>query len=561
MLPNIYPREQDTTWLNPKQSYPPTHLLNQIDLLAQILGFGPDLSKDQEADRRQIRQQALTKFLNHGGLYMLADPTVREKAFLHRLTPTIGAHAIELDLSVFISELGRYIQTFFTKLVEYPYHLSPELIAYLSDGKIGITHTPLGQDVESKEIPAAFTFVGQFIDHDVTMNGLNLILQQDGPDVPNLASPLIDLDNVYGTWAGRPPAPASQDPKPAPSSQIFSRDKFNLVQDSDGVCDLPRNENGFPVIADLRNDENQLILQVHLLIMRTHNKLVNDFKLNLNDAYIETLFNWQSVVLNDYLPRIIEPSTLARLQRAMNSGDYSSFRYGPFSLGLPHEFAIGFRFGHSQLRSEYQMNRNGPKVPLFDNSQPATGAFFTDLRGGQKLTKPRLIDWDFFANSIKSNRIDSKITDVVFDLPKSTVPDMIKAVRNLPERNLVRSSNIGLCSGEDLQAFYGLPPIPPNEIEPDPDAQTLFSERNGTFATPLFFYFLKEAELFQKISGGATLGKLGSCLVGEVLVSSIVSNPPERNIVQNASWKSRITGKREVKLLDLGNWVSSSSCQ
>lgn len=119
---------------------------------------------------------------------------------------------------------------------------------------------------------------------------------------------------------------------------------------------------------------------------------------------------------------------------------------------------------------------------------------------------------------MKSNAIDSHVTSAVFDLPESTIPDDIKFVGNLAHRNLIRSREIGLCSGEDLAVFYGLSPLTPAQIEPRASKRHLFEE-SGSFSTPLWFYLLREAEL--EGSGGATLGPAGSRLIGEVIAGGI----------------------------------------
>ena len=79
----------------------------------------------------------------------------------------------------------------------------------------------------------------------------------------------------------------------------------------------------------------------------------------------------------------------------------------------------------------------------------------TDLRGSQVLPEEHLIDWNFFGSEkFRGNRIDGKVTSKVFDLPESAIPDDIKFIGNLVHRNLIRSSQVGLCAGEDLAAAY-----------------------------------------------------------------------------------------------------------
>jgi hypothetical protein len=225
---------------------------------------------------------------------------------------------------------------------------------------------------------------------------------------------------------------------------------------------------------------------------------------------------------------------------------------------MPHEFAIGFRFGHSQLRFAYRLNAaNTAPVRLFDNSltsASSTKNVFSDLRGGQDLIADHVIDWPSFLGGtapLKSNRIDGKVTSVVFDLPESVIPDDIKYIGNLPHRNLIRSRQVGLCAGEDLADFYGVTHLPKNKIEPDASAHHLYEEQ-GRFRTPLWYYILKEAEA----AGGphtSRLGKLGSRLIGEVIVGAIAYAP--KNFLATPAWTSVITGSRNVSLLDIATWV------
>ena len=127
------------------------------------------------------------------------------------------------------------------------------------------------------------------------MNAVNLFEVQTG-DVPDNASPLIDLDSVYGPRAMLD----TVTPK-----QLFRPDGRFRLKDHGSYHDLERDAMGNAYISDKRNDENQMILQVHLLVMRTHNTLIEK-GLSLMEAYKETLYNWQSVLLTDYLPQVLD---------------------------------------------------------------------------------------------------------------------------------------------------------------------------------------------------------------------------------------------------------------
>ena len=121
---------------------------------------------------------------------------------------------------------------------------------------------------------------------------------------------------------------------------------------------------------------------------------------------------------------------------------------------MPHEFAIGFRFGHSQLRPAYQLNSGAP-VLLFNNRRVGLQ---DDLRGSRELSAGHVIDWDVFypvkpADEHLSLLIDGRVTPPVFDLPETAIPDDIKFIGNLPHRNLIRSRQIGVVSGEKSRSF------------------------------------------------------------------------------------------------------------
>jgi hypothetical protein len=530
-------------------------------LHAQFRAIQASLARTEPQDSANPVSQVLTGLMKHGGLYTLLD----SEMMTARLSPVFARNSSEAtaaDASAFVSSLGNTVGSFFSHLVNgRAYTIPSSLMSHLAIPGAGTLFSDPAQEqsnpaqFESPDIPAAFTFVGQFIDHDLTMNAVNLFEPQTG-DIRDTASPLIDLDSAYGP----------RTLLTSPSKDIYNHDGSFKLADRGGYFDLTRDKVGNAYISDKRNDENQLVLQVHLLVMRLHNKLIKAGR-SFKDAYLETLFNWQSVVLTDYLPRLIQPQTLTFLLAEIAKPDFGAFKHKPcrdlatgqFHVSMPHEFAIGFRFGHSQLRFAYQMNPASGFVRLFDNSLTSSDAHnnvFSDLRGSQELVAAHVIDWPTFlggANPIKSNRIDGKVTSVAFDLPESTIPDDIKYVGNLPHRNLIRSRQVGVCAGEDLADFYGIPRLSPDQVETDSASHNLYMD-HGRFRTPLWVYLLKEAE----VTASATisrLGKLGSRLVGEVLIGGIAYAP--NSVMNNPAWKSSITGSRDVSLLQLAEWVNS----
>jgi hypothetical protein len=56
-----------------------------------------------------------------------------------------------------------------------------------------------GKDDEESGIPALYTYLGQFIDHDITFDPASVLQKQNDPDaLVDFRTPAFDLDNVYG---------------------------------------------------------------------------------------------------------------------------------------------------------------------------------------------------------------------------------------------------------------------------------------------------------------------------------------------------------------------------
>lgn len=560
-----------------------------IDTLSTRLG-GPF--------RSLPRKSTMSQLMKHGGfqIFTTAGSVI---ARLKRYMPDQE----DAQLAQVAAKITSKAEMFFQRLSEKRYGIPSELISYLTFPHEGTTYTdPAAPEAENPTIPAVFTFVGQFIDHDLTFNGANLFDDQTGTTVPDFASPVIDLDSLYG---GRsyPDDPADMSTKGIITNcDVFNDDmSFKLMRLGTNEYDVTRwmdttepDRVGAAYIFDPRNDENQLILQVHILLMRVHNKLLKmtyeqDKKLNpkhkkdaakaAEEVKAEVIANWQSVVLNDFLPRVCEQDTLTEVLKQVQLPGHGDLKYKPAqdgSLQMPHEFAIGFRFGHSMLRNEYALNSFGP-VQLFNNRDLERKG---DLRGGRALSKDHVIDWDVFYpknefDAELSLKIDSKVTPVVFDLPESTIPDAVKTVGNLPFRNLTRSREIDLACGEDLADFFGIDAakrLTRFQVEPNDEAHYLFEADVDTYAkpggvgeppendplkgvkdtrfkTPLWYYILKEAELQEN---GERLGPLGSRLVAEVICGGIFYG---KDTKFDYRWKSEITKGNVVKLRDLIDFV------
>ncbi len=363
---------------------------------------------------------------------------------------------------------------------------------------IDLAQTMLGEGATEnpKGTTAGYTYFGQFIDHDLTLD--TQPSPTDTVDVEGLVNGrtfAFDLDSVYGGGLEESP-------------ELYDGDRFLIGTATDGVSpDLPRNADGSAIIAEARNDENLIISQIQLSFLRLHNSLVDE-GISFGEAQQTVISAYQYVVLNDYLPQIVGQDAVDQaLSQSVSDGIYQpGSKDSPIT---PVEFSVAaFRFGHSQIRNGYAINdTNGALVFSLDPDVP-------DLRGGRQLPSDFIIDFNNFFSELPresdenpaqiGEAIDTKISESLFNLP---IPGVAGSGSNvLAYRNLVRGSFYDLPSGEAVAEAMGLPVV----------GEPVFDE-----GTPLWYYMLREAEL---TSGGAELGPVGGAIVAEVFVDLLRLN-------------------------------------
>jgi hypothetical protein len=112
---------------------------------------------------------------------------------------------------------------------------------------------------DNENIPAGFTYLGQFVDHDITLDTTTLSEQPIDPlAVFNFRTPKLELDSLYGIGPGCQPYMYE---RTAPERMIVGTTVTGRG-DPDIPAgmpnDLPRSGQGFALIGDPRNDENLL---------------------------------------------------------------------------------------------------------------------------------------------------------------------------------------------------------------------------------------------------------------------------------------------------------------
>jgi hypothetical protein len=380
---------------------------------------------------------------------------------------------------------------------------------------------PLPIDTNPK-IPTGFSFVGQFIAHDLTFDAHSTLTQPHDPaTVTNFRTPALDLDSMYG--AG-----------PVASAHLYDKGSGNtkFLIDMDAPWDLPRNEQQVAIISDPRGDQTVIAAQMFQAFLRFHNAVVEALQQQVvaplelfNQAQRLVRWHYQWLIVHEYLPLIAGQDLVEELLDQRRGRRFFKWQHAPF---MPVEFAAAaFRFGHSQTRPTYVVNRRFAAslfaVPTPNNPNPE------DLSGGKR--DPRMImHWpNFFNLSVDppgpSMLIDTRLPSTLFRLPfkESESPNI---PMTLPGRTLLRHLTFGLPSGQDVARAMRADPLTPGELS---DMQPFGFQHS----TPLWFYVLREAE---KRAAGEQLGPVGARIVAEVIIGLLEADQ-RSYLAQNPRWQ------------------------
>jgi hypothetical protein len=417
------------------------------------------------------------------------------------------------------------------------------------------THKHIQDDEENAGISAGYTYLGQFIDHDITFDPASSLQQQNDPNaLVDFRTPRLDLDSLYGRG-------------PDDLPYMYDGNKFRLgrplfaLDTATNAQDLPRyvdpNDPTAPrraLIGDKRNDENVIVSQLHGAMLRFHNKLVDqDPQAPFRDIQQQVRWHYQWIVVNDFLMKICGEKTVKDILPHLgkhrpiweNEPRFAVFKYRdtPF---MPVEFSVAaYRFGHSMVRPIYRLNTQlrGGANPLeatrSEIERGLEGRFFIfagvqnrGLNGFDEFPKQWAIDWSLFFDIDGSGtrggkermqpayKIDTSLVNPVGFLPEFSKPslpskddptvielqnvpvDPVMNPSNLAQRNLLRGVSMGLPSGQDVARAMGVAPIADGDLRVgkavvgDVSKNQPLAELDPSFAdnAPLWFYVLAEAQ-------------------------------------------------------------------
>lgn len=398
---------------------------------------------------------------------------------------------------------------------------------------------------ENFDIPAGYTYLGQFIDHDITFDPVSSLDRLNDPDaLTDFRTPRLDLDCLYGR--GPDDQPYMYDPADMRKFVLGEPMTFNGMPSN--TKDLPR-FNKRALIGDKRNDENVIVSQLQGAFLQFHNKIVDQMGKDASFADIQRQVRWhyQYIVLNDFLPRICGRSIINKILPHLDSKQtifdlppQLNFYHWKNDAFIPIEFsAAAYRFGHSMVRPIYRLNTEldvGGSLIGEDESLRGRHLIFAGvskraLNGFGTFPKEWAIDWELFFGDINqckfdkarvqpSYKIDSSMVNPLGFLPEFSDVDKVEPLdrltkdnfqapkkddantNNLALRNLRRGAMMGLPSGQDIARAMGLTPLSPDQIligkalheNGDFDAKPIKTIAPALAeCTPLWAYILAEA--------------------------------------------------------------------
>ena len=452
-------------------------------------------------------------------------------------------------------------------------------------------------DSADPSIPAGFTYLGQFVDHDLTMDrtGTQLGEEVNLDDLVQGRSPALDLDSVYGRGPddrndrlfyaadGVKLKIGTTSPTPFPDARVdVALEGFDLPRvGASGTTEAERRR---PLIPDTRNDENLVVAQTHLAFIRFHNRAVDELALRgltgrrlFTTAREQVVRHYQWMLRTDFLPRVVDPAIVDDVftngRRFFETKGRDRAPHGSHPT-MPLEFSVAaYRLGHSMIRGAYQWNRvfnsNGPggvatlfllfvftgtsgnfnpgstlpdlDNPDFDSVDTLPTNWIADFRRLYDFTeadRPDLVPPTADGGNV-TQRIDSLLVNPLTQLPAGTFDGRGSTIpeiqRNLAFRNLTRAGMVRLASGQQMAEFLGVPPLTEEQILVGNQGVTLDALTDAQKAAVTAATPLWFYVLREAEFNNGRLGQVGGRIVAEVFHRAMEGS--RTSIVREPSWR------------------------
>jgi len=422
-------------------------------------------------------------------------------------------------------------------------------------------------------IPAAYTYFGQFVFHDMVFSRVFGVPNAGGQmhHLRNAVSQGLDLSGLYGRGpevdghlydSVREGGPACLFPLGLPCHKTDLPDGTVLREPSGSGVDLPRLDmtGSFvsvkgrskpyrPLVADPRNDDNLILSQLLATLMNIHNRLVSvqptgdnrRTALAYDNARRFLISFYRHIVVNDYLRRILDPGIWTHFfDRVEGVARQTEALQRP--PGLPLEFTFGAsRFAHGMVRQFYRVNAG------FDDPPGTLDKVlsFSSLRpdGDVPVEATWLVDWKRFASDRDEQSVQRARRISPFFASALASSELAAETEGEP-RSVAFMDNwrcyeLGLPSGQTFakalrQKLVGrvdVPELKDDDILPTPACVARFryhaDRLKRAFAaaprfltdTPLSYYVLQESSVLG--DDGSRLGPVGSYIIGATVAASL----------------------------------------
>jgi len=325
------------------------------------------------------------------------------------------------------------------------------------------------QNSRSSTIPAGYTYLAQFIAHDLTFNGFTIPGEKKSKN-QNFRTPALDLDSVYG-----------KNPSTSPYLYDFKencilfklnkrtfkttikrnkRDKYDAYFE---YLDLPRYDE-VALIPDPRNAEHILLRSLQLLFMIYHNtltkKIIKKKKDNIDPFHLfseikkNVIKVYHDIIQHDLLPSLISNKLIKKERKNILKGK-GIYQNKEISIPISFSFAA-FRFGHSMVRPLYNFTEFGTKKNFGDS--------IIKPKKKKLLTSP-YINFNQFFFSPKNRNSKSNLSELITPWITSELEDFKETKKNrslnivgidLIKRNLISGFMVKLPSGQSTAKQLGI---------------------------------------------------------------------------------------------------------
>ncbi len=413
-----------------------------------------------------------------------------------------------------------------------PAYVSSSVLADI--GKAGGPMDGGSQSDPSASVAVGQIVFGQFVDNDLTIAITADFAQPEGRG-PELAQgrPRLDLSSVYGAGPDAQPYLYQSAGKFGDAKLLTGADEAGAdaitAEDLLRVPRAPGGGRGRAIIGNPRNDEHRMISQMHLGMVRFHNKICIDIGAAMglegrplfDEARRRTIWQYQWAVVNDFLVQICG----APVVTGVLAGGRQFFR--PAEPFIPVEFsAAAFQFAPSMMPATVAVQKDGGSHALRGS---VLGEGFSPLTSADAV-----VDWRelLFTPGQGEVQTAGRLT--------TRLPAHLMAAHegSFGTRTLLRGNTLRLPAGDKVAAAMSRAD---DEIAAVMARVDEVSSGRITAGSPLWLYVLAEAEVIGRettpghYDRGDGLGPVGGRIVAEVIIG-LLELDDTSYLGQNRGW-------------------------